>query len=134
MDIDFFKRVNDTYGHAAGDAALQQVAELIRSLVRREDVPTRYGGEEFVLMLRESGIPVCRLLGERIRAKVEEQLFHHEGTEMRLTVSIGGATYSNGSYDSAARLLEAADVALYKAKHAGRNQVVVKIERTASAT
>lgn len=134
MDIDFFKRVNDTHGHAAGDAALQQFAELIHSLCRREDVPTRYGGEEFVLMLRESGIPVCRLLGERIRTKVEERRFQYEGIEMRLTVSIGGATYSNGSYDSAARLLEAADVAVYEAKHAGRNQVVMKNERTASAT
>jgi two-component system cell cycle response regulator len=134
MDIDFFKRVNDTYGHAAGDAVLQQFAELIRSLVRREDVPTRYGGEEFVLMLRESGIPVCRLLGERIRTEVDKQRFQYEGIEMRLTVSIGGATYSNGNYDSAARLLEAADVAVYEAKHAGRNQVVIKIERTASAT
>jgi len=128
LDIDHFKQVNDTYGHAAGDAALQQFSELIRILVRREDVPTRYGGEEFVLMLRESGAPGCRLLGERIRARVEAERFEYEGTELRMTVSVGGATYADGNYDSAAQLLEAADVAAYAAKHAGRNRVVMRDE------
>ena len=128
LDIDLFKRVNDTYGHAAGDAALQQFAELIRALVRREDVPTRYGGEEFVMMLRESGFSGCRLLGDRIRAKVEGNRFAHDGAEFRLTVSVGGATYWNDNYDSPAQLLEAADAAVYAAKDAGRNKVVVKID------
>ncbi len=128
LDIDHFKLVNDTHGHPAGDAALQQFAELLRDLVRREDVPTRYGGEEFVLMLRESGPSGCRLLGDRIRAKVEENRFKHEGGELRLTVSVGGATYWNDNYESPAQLLEAADAAVYAAKNAGRNKVVVKVD------
>jgi len=132
LDIDLFKRVNDTHGHLAGDAALLQFADLIRSLVRREDVPTRYGGEEFVMMLRESGLSGCRLLGERIRAKVEEQPFEYEGTQIRMTVSVGGATYWNGNYDSPAQLLEAADAGVYDAKNAGRNRVVIRIDDKAA--
>jgi len=128
LDIDHFKLVNDTHGHPAGDAALQQFADLLRDLVRREDVPTRYGGEEFVLMLRESGPSGCRLLGDRIRAKVEENHFKHEGGELRITVSVGGATYWNDNYESPAQLLEAADAAVYAAKSAGRNKVVVKVD------
>jgi two-component system, cell cycle response regulator len=128
LDIDNFKRVNDTYGHPTGDAVLQQFADLIRDLVRREDVPTRYGGEEFVMMLRESGLSGCRLLGDRIRERVERRPFQHAGAALSLTVSVGGATYWNGNYQSPAQLLEAADAAVYQAKGAGRNRVVIKID------
>ena len=124
LDLDHFKRVNDTYGHLAGDQALIDIARLVQAYLRAGDTLARYGGEEFALILRHSPSSGAAVLAERLRRAVEQHAFAHEGRDFRLTVSIGIATLQGGSYGGADDLLRAADAALYEAKTRGRNQVV----------
>ena len=125
LDIDFFKRVNDTFGHQTGDDALCAVAAAINGAIRCEDVFARYGGEEFVLLAR--GIPAdgASMLGERLRETVAAvRLTSRDGRPVPLTASIGFASFSeNCPYDNSATLVAAADRALYRAKKDGRNRV-----------
>jgi diguanylate cyclase (GGDEF)-like protein len=125
FDLDFFKRVNDTYGHVAGDHVLIELANLTARLVRAEDVFARYGGEEFVIILR--GIPLlgAGTLAERLRANVEAASFVFEGRRLPVTVSIGVAAH-NPELQDAQALIEAADAALYEAKRSGRNKVLLR--------
>lgn len=126
VDVDHFKQVNDTYGHAAGDAALQVVAQALRQTTRAEDVLARYGGEEFVILARDTAPGAGRLLAERVRAGVEHARCCYEGHEIRVTVSVGLSSVGGGAV-AAERpehaLLEAADAALLRAKSEGRNRV-----------
>ena len=119
LDIDHFKSINDTYGHQAGDNVLIEVASRVRRSLRGNDVVARWGGEEFVVMLRDCALPDARRLAEEIRSTIAEVPF---GTLGSLTVSIGAAEIR--ANENLASWLGRADQALYRAKRAGRNEVV----------
>jgi diguanylate cyclase (GGDEF)-like protein len=122
MDIDHFKRINDTFGHAAGDTVLVRMAEIVRDNLRPTDMASRMGGEEFALILPETALPGAIIAAERVREAVAAAAFEHEGSALpHLTVSIGLGQLE-GSED-AHRLLAQADEALYRAKRAGRDRV-----------
>jgi diguanylate cyclase (GGDEF)-like protein len=123
FDVDHFKRVNDTHGHAAGDYVLKRLAEVVVSSIRLEDLFARVGGEEFAIVLRD--IPIDRALdcAERLRGSVEKTAFQMAGVLIPVTISIGIAMLHAASHASAEALVEAADRALYEAKRTGRNRV-----------
>ncbi len=128
LDIDFFKRVNDTWGHLAGDCILQQMGGLIKKVFRNTDFPARYGGEEFAVILPETDDRLAAQLAEDFRQKLEAQQFKVDNKSISVTVSLGIAVYDGtctSSINSQTRLVEAADQALYQAKQRGRNRVVV---------
>ena len=123
FDIDHFKKVNDTYGHPAGDHVLQRVAERVSATIRTEDVFARYGGEEFALMLREASEEQAITCAERCRKAVTASDFVFAGTPLRVTISLGVAVLQQGDYSQAEDLIAAADRYLYRAKNGGRNRV-----------
>jgi len=125
IDIDEFKRVNDTHGHPAGDAVLASTAATIARALRGEDVLARYGGEEFVAVLRGITLAGAAGVGERLRSIVEASTVAHAGTIIRCTISVGCASLScAGAGASADALVAVADRRLYLAKRAGRNRVL----------
>ncbi len=124
IDIDFFKKVNDTYGHLAGDSALKAVAAVLQAELRSEDILARYGGEEFVILLRGVGIEDAIRAAERLRTAVEQTCIPFAGQDIRVTLSVGCAAISCCSEPSPDVLLELADTRLYRAKRSGRNRVV----------
>jgi len=128
MDVDHFKSVNDTHGHAAGDQVLAAIGGLLRRGLRTPDVPARWGGEEFVVILKQTDGTGAMVAAERIRKAAEALIIHSSGKRIPITVSIGVAEFS--TEDSSEALIERADSAMYRAKVAGRNRV----ERTAKAT
>ncbi|MFP5354393.1 MAG: diguanylate cyclase [Gemmatimonadota bacterium] len=124
IDIDHFKRVNDTFGHLVGDDVLTDVGALLQSAVRAVDLVARYGGEEFVIALPETGLAGATVFAERIRELIEAHQFPHAGgSDLRLTASIGVASYPSPGVDTVEDLLATADQALYRAKAEGRNRV-----------
>jgi diguanylate cyclase (GGDEF)-like protein len=123
LDIDHFKRVNDTHGHAAGDQALAEVARRLRASVRNIDIVGRYGGEEFVLLLPETELAGAGLLAERLRLAIAAAPVTTVAGPVPLTVSLGVAANRPAVADVAA-LINNADTALYAAKEAGRNRVL----------
>ncbi len=123
LDIDHFKRINDTYSHAAGDAVLRQLAELLKLSSRAEDMIFRYGGEEFAAILPNTNQRTAMQIGERIRILVEKSDFQWEGQRIPVTLSIGVSTATGEGTDSQV-LIQDADTALYQAKEGGRNRVV----------
>jgi len=124
VDLDHFKRVNDTYGHVAGDAALRHVASLLRRVLRAPDLASRMGGEEFGLWLPEASLATALEVAERVRVTLEGTPFWWHGSEVRLTCSVGVATVPETTA-VIANLYPAADAALYRAKEHGRNRVEV---------
>ncbi|MFC3122392.1 sensor domain-containing diguanylate cyclase [Agaribacter flavus] len=130
LDIDHFKKVNDTYGHQAGDAVIQSISKLIKKATRETDIAGRYGGEEFVILLPDTTAENAYTVGERIRKAAEKTLVEHEGAEISVTISAGIAEF-NAAYTQPLLWLEAADQALYDAKNAGRNTVIVSAVNTA---
>ena len=124
LDIDHFKRINDTYGHAAGDAVLRQLAELLKRASRAEDLVFRYGGEEFAAVLPNATARAAVQIAERIRSVVEKYSFLWEGQTIPVTLSIGVASLHGAEMDSQA-LIQASDAALFEAKRNGRNRVAV---------
>jgi diguanylate cyclase (GGDEF)-like protein len=125
IDIDHFKKVNDTYGHLGGDAALKALAERLQRTVRIEDIAARYGGEEFAVVARGIEGAGAMLFAERIREKVGLIQVSHEEDLIKFTISVGVVTMTRERiFDSIASLLKAADDALYKAKETGRNRCV----------
>jgi diguanylate cyclase (GGDEF)-like protein len=126
LDIDRFKRVNDEFGHAVGDDALKEIVDLVSSVVRETEIVSRYGGEEFIVVLPQTSGPHSARVAERARRTIEEHTFCDASTPdgIRLTVSAGVATHPE-SGDDAKALIEAADSAMYDAKRAGRNRVAV---------
>jgi diguanylate cyclase (GGDEF)-like protein len=132
LDVDHFKQVNDTWGHAAGDVVLQELAQRIDSQVRASDVAARYGGEEFVVLLPNTDVDAAARLAERIRTEIAASPMSLPGGEaVTVTASIGIAEVSPGPDDKDLKtlgdsLIARADVALYAAKSAGRDQVVVE--------
>ena len=123
MDLDHFKRVNDNFGHLMGDFVLRDMARIVATRIRREELFARYGGEEFCVVLpelaREAGIKFA----EAVRAQIEEHSFEFEGNVLKMTSSFGVAELSD-AMGRPGDLLLAADENLYKAKHEGRNRVV----------
>ncbi|HWB10860.1 MAG TPA: GGDEF domain-containing protein [Pirellulales bacterium] len=137
IDVDYFKSINDDHGHLVGDEVLIELARRLRSVLRGGEVLGRYGGEEFCLLLPDTGQEEARQTGERLRAVVAERSFRYDGKELAVTVSIGAATaepaaqmtatQTTATQTTAADLMAAADVQLYAAKRAGRNRVCVGV-------
>jgi diguanylate cyclase (GGDEF)-like protein len=123
LDIDRFKKLNDTYGHPAGDAALRHTAQLLTHQLRKSDLAARFGGEEFAVLLASTDRSGAEHLAEKVRAEVERGRLVHDGARLGVTVSIGVAVWPSDGRDPAA-LVAAADRALYAAKEGGRNRVV----------
>lgn len=125
LDIDHFKKINDSHGHSAGDFVLKEVADVIIRHVRRSDIAVRYGGEEFVLILFESDQTQATKVAERIRKDVESRTFSWNGEDLSLTISSGVATFPEPGITTPDELISRADSALYSAKASGRNAVCV---------
>ena len=133
IDIDFFKRVNDTFGHAAGDEVIRAVGAQINDAIRTTDKLARFGGEEFVVMLREIDPLAVYALADRIRRSIADATVDHLSSPIHITVSIGVAILSMADRDMADPI-ERADRALYRAKTSGRNRVMTEWdERSLSA-
>jgi diguanylate cyclase (GGDEF)-like protein len=125
FDIDHFKKFNDTYGHQLGDRVIRLVAETVRANVRvGVDIPARYGGEEFAIVMPDTPLEGARVFAERLRGAIERAAVAHEGQQLKVTVSLGCATWPDHA-DRREALIKAADTALYEAKRAGRNRVAV---------
>jgi diguanylate cyclase (GGDEF)-like protein len=123
FDVDHFKKVNDLYGHTAGDNALKHLAKVASGSIRSADLLARYGGEEFVVLLPDTDINGTTITGERLRAAVENAPFMIDHTEVRLTISAGITALDGGFKGNADQIMHSVDDVLYKAKSSGRNQV-----------
>jgi len=125
LDIDFFKAVNDSHGHDAGDDVLREFAQRIRKAIRNIDLACRYGGEEFVIVMPETDVAVATMVAERIRRRIASEPFaiQQGARKLEVTISIGIAAIGAAG-DTAAAILKRADAALYRAKRDGRNRVV----------
>jgi two-component system, cell cycle response regulator len=123
FDIDHFKKINDTYGHLAGDYVLKQLASVVKSRIRREDTMSRYGGEEFAIVLPEVDSYNANQTAEKIRKLVEKTVFKFEDTKIPVTISVGVCSVTQETKDPA-EFIKKADEKLYQAKAQGRNQVV----------
>jgi diguanylate cyclase (GGDEF)-like protein len=124
LDLDYFKQVNDGYGHPCGDFVLKEVAALVRSSVRETDVVARYGGEEFAVLLPGTKIDGAKVIAEHIRSVIEKKQFRFGSAALNITASIGIATRNTHKVSHPPDLLAWADRALYRAKGNGRNQLV----------
>ncbi len=122
FDIDYFKRINDQFGHLAGDHVLRELARVVQSRIRGEDIFARYGGEEFAIVMPETALSAAATLMKDIRALVAEHRFAFQGEQIPLTVSIGCAELAEADQGSA-ELVARADGKLYEAKNGGRNRV-----------
>lgn len=122
-DLDLFKHVNDTYGHDVGDEVLRELAERIRESVRIEDAIARWGGEEFLILLRATGSEDALTVAEKIRQKISEKGFTTTATTLPITISLGVAVFNNDP--EPAEVIKRADQALYQAKENGRNRVEI---------
>lgn len=126
IDLDHFKRVNDEFGHLCGDHILYETAAVLAESLRQYDTVGRYGGEEFIMILPETNSQQALVVGERIRARIENHRFSYKGQEIRLTLSLGLSLKRDEETVSADQLLAMADRCLYQAKEKGRNQVVMQ--------
>lgn len=122
FDIDHFKEINDTHGHVAGDEVIRKTAGLLMESIRSVDIAGRYGGEEFSLMLVDTGIKGAKVVAERIRRQVERCVVESDESKIRFTISLGVAELTRG-IETTTQWIERADKGLYQAKHSGRNCV-----------
>jgi diguanylate cyclase (GGDEF)-like protein len=122
FDIDFFKRINDQFGHLAGDHVLRELARVVQERIRRDEVFARYGGEEFVIVLPETGLAGALSLAENLRQRVGSHVFVFQNERIPVTISIGCAQLHKED-KTGPDLIQRADEKLYEAKRAGRNQV-----------
>ena len=135
LDLDHFKKVNDTHGHQAGDFVLQEVARRMKEVTRDYDSVGRYGGEEFMVVLTDASIEAGRIAAERIRRRICTDPVHTEHITIQVTASVGVATARHDMELAASQLVSAADACLYEAKRTGRNRVVVRAaDRTEDIT
>ena len=125
LDIDYFKKINDTYGHQEGDKVLASLADIVRKGLRSYDVAARYGGEEFVLLLPETPLYEAQTIAERLRTEVQDHIFNGSLQGQVITISLGVATYPSSRIESIDSLFRQADEALYRAKQNGRNRVEI---------
>jgi diguanylate cyclase (GGDEF)-like protein len=123
IDLDYFKDVNDTFGHTFGDFVLQRFAQLLKDAVRETDIVARYGGEEFALLLPHTSLEGALVVAEKFRKKAEKCVYKNDGHSKRVTASVGVASYGTHHPSSSSDLVNFADQALYRAKAGGRNQV-----------
>jgi two-component system, cell cycle response regulator len=123
LDIDHFKKINDTHGHPAGDFVLAELSQMMVELLRTEDVLARFGGEEFTILCRGSDQNGAKIVAERLRRAVEERKFTFGGKEIPVTISLGIAAIPESNVSDHSAFLAAADKALYEAKRSGRNRV-----------
>ena len=121
-DIDHFKRINDTYGHAAGDVVIQAIADAVRKNLRSTDIAGRYGGEEYAVLLVDTTLKQATVLAERLRQSVEALCIAYNGQQLKVTLSLGLAEYQTEMTEHR-QWIEAADKGLYQSKANGRNQV-----------
>ncbi|MBL7205815.1 MAG: diguanylate cyclase [Desulfobacteraceae bacterium] len=124
MDLDHFKEINDTYGHSAGDMVLSTIGNMLTEWARQSDIPCRYGGEEFAVILPDTGVEGGMAACERLREMVAGHCFKYEASQFKITASIGIARYGGSMDQSPAELIDKIDQALYRAKREGRNRVV----------
>jgi two-component system, cell cycle response regulator len=123
LDIDYFKRINDTHGHPAGDFVLSELSQLMATLVRTEDVLARFGGEEFTVLCRGTDLEGARIVADRLRRTVEAHTFSFGAKTIPVTISLGIAAIPDTAIVDHAQFLAASDKALYEAKRTGRNRV-----------
>jgi len=123
IDIDFFKMVNDTYGHDAGDIIIKALAELLQSSIRKSDLAIRYGGEEFLVLLHNTTAEGALSVAEKIRVNFNEKKFQFANDTVQKSLSIGIAHFPIQA-DSIWKVIKFADIALYEGKHTGRNRVI----------
>lgn len=123
FDIDFFKKVNDEYGHLAGDEVLKKIAQTTEIVIRNEDVFGRYGGEEFVILMRDTKKQDALRLAERLRLIIENTVVETREKEISVTISLGLASLENSNFSEKEELIKAADDMLYQAKKSGRNRI-----------
>ena len=128
LDIDLFKRVNDTYGHLGGDEVLVHVAETIRNTLRQVDLAARYGGEEMVILLPETDLISAFKTAERLCQAIHDLKVQFNGQEISVTVSVGVSSYENQNFIDVSKMLDQADQAMYHAKESGRNRAVTWAE------
>jgi diguanylate cyclase (GGDEF)-like protein len=128
-DLDFFKKVNDTYGHAVGDDVLKAVSSMFQQSIRSTDLAARYGGEEFTLMLPETNLEDAIAFAEKLREIIESTPIATQAGALHVTISLGVATVPHSRIHSSKELIVAADKALYRAKKNGRNQVQAERRR-----
>jgi len=126
-DIDYFKKINDMYGHQVGDKLLIEVASLIRKNARSSDIVCRYGGEEFLLVMPGSPVNTAARRAEEIRQICADFVLHHDGQDLKITMSFGVATYPTHGHEAEDVIIKA-DKALYQSKHSGRNRVTIWAE------
>lgn len=131
FDIDNFKKVNDTYGHACGDVVLQQVAGIIKTSVRNTDLAARYGGEEFVVALLDAGVDTASVIAERVRSRVENMEVIYDDKSIKITISSGIAEYIHDD-ETTKSLVNRSDEALYVSKRTGKNKYSIS-EKNLSA-
>jgi len=125
VDIDHFKKINDTFGHTEGDQVLCKISSLLKSSVRKKDTVARYGGEEFILILPEAGLEESFVIAERIRRLVENTPFEVGQAQVNLTLSMGISNFPSHRAKSKEELVKMADQALYEAKRGGRNKICI---------
>ncbi|WP_166266601.1 GGDEF domain-containing protein [Marinobacter caseinilyticus] len=126
VDLDLFKRVNDSYGHDAGDTVLRQFSELMQTVVRQTDIPARWGGEEFLILLPDTSLLQALTLAERLRDEVEHTPFMFDGQRLPVTISAGVCSITQS--ESVNQLLRQVDINLYEAKQNGRNQIAPRVK------
>jgi two-component system, cell cycle response regulator len=132
IDLDYFKKINDTYGHVVGDFVLRHVGQRIQAAVRDFDKVGRFGGEEFVIIMTNANLELAEVIAERIRKGVMETPLHLKDININVTISLGVAMLKNGERKEA--LLDRADAAMYEAKKAGRNRVMTAKDTGRSGT
>lgn len=123
FDLDYFKDINDDYGHEAGNTVLTHVADIVRKTLRRLDIPCRYGGEEFTIILPDTSLTDGILLANRLRVIIEASTIVYEGKELKVTASFGVDRYGTGDPRTDKEFIEKVDGFLYRAKDEGRNRV-----------
>ncbi len=124
MDVDHFKRVNDSYGHKVGDLVLRALGDLLKSSIRAGDIPCRYGGEEFIIVMPNVPLSIAHERAAHISSRINELRVPHEDVHLQVTVSVGVATIPQHGLNGEDVLLRA-DRALYRAKELGRNRIVL---------
>jgi len=134
IDIDLFKSINDTYGHAAGDYTLSELSAMLTTMLRTEDVLARFGGEEFTILCRGTDLAGVKVVAERLRAAIERRAFDFNGTRIPVTISVGVTAIPDSTITDAAAFLADADKAMYEAKRSGRNRVCVRTREDTTPT